>query len=144
MVEGKNLHSKAGLLVCAGELRRGGREWGRGPERRGEEKEVGRKGNYQEMQNSLLPQDWFFPFPSAFWYSFSRPGWPQTHRGLHGSASQVLGLKACTRIKFLFIYLFIWDKTSFFKHSFMTESLYAIQTGLKLVILLPQPSDADS
>jgi hypothetical protein len=26
MVEGKNLHSKAGLLVCAGELRRGGRE----------------------------------------------------------------------------------------------------------------------
>ena len=28
--------------------------------------------------------------------SSCRPGWPQTHRDLFGSTSQVLGLKACT------------------------------------------------
>ena len=52
---------------------------------------------------SLLPQ------PPPLWLSFSdssgRPGWLWTHRDLPASASQVLGLKACTIMPGYYEYL---------------------------------------
>ena len=46
--------------------------------------------------NAFFKDRVFCSFAACLGTSSCRPGWPQTHRDLPTSASQVLGLKVCT------------------------------------------------